>query len=72
MCLSDLDLCAKLKKKKRTSVVGSPCWMAPEVLSNNTEGYDEKADIWSIGITAFEIAYGKAPHSEHTTMKVLE
>ena len=58
-------------KKKNYSLVGSLCWMAPEMLDDNEGGYDEKVDIWSIGITAYELAYGKPPYSENTSMKAI-
>lgn len=45
--LADFGLSSKLKKgQKRHTFVGSPCWMAPEMLDDNGEGYDLKADIW--------------------------
>lgn len=70
--ISDFGLTAKLKKKKkRSTIVGSPCWIAPEVLDEIVEGYDYKADIWSFGITAIELAVGKPPYSELSTMKVI-
>ncbi|KAL1124362.1 hypothetical protein AAG570_000991, partial [Ranatra chinensis] len=55
--------------KKKTSL-GTPCWMAPEVVTADTE-YDNRADVWALGITAIELGDGKNPYEGINPSRVL-
>lgn len=69
--LADFGVSAELTNtlNKRKTVVGSPFWMAPEVIKESH--YDGRADVWSLGITAIEMAEGHPPHSSLHPMRAI-
>ena len=62
--LADFGVSVQLAStiSKQQTVIGSPYWMAPEVIMS--ESYDSSADIWSLGITLIEMAEGRPPLSD--------
>ncbi|NXC83907.1 PAK3 kinase, partial [Cercotrichas coryphoeus] len=59
--LTDFGLCAQLTKERSTrcTVLGSPYWVAPEILKRKE--YDTQVDIWALGIVAIEMLEGEPP-----------
>ncbi|KAI7890941.1 kinase-like domain-containing protein [Mucor mucedo] len=69
--LTDFSQCAQLTQSqpKRNSIVGTPYWMAPELIKG--KDYDTKIDIWSLGVLIYEMAQNNPPYIEHPPLKAL-
>ncbi|CCH58536.1 hypothetical protein TBLA_0A07460 [Henningerozyma blattae CBS 6284] len=70
--LGDFGVSGQIKATlKKDTFVGTPYWMAPEVVKKDESGYNEKADIWSLGITVYELLKGCPPLAKYDPMKVM-
>ena len=69
--LADFGVSAQLLNtySKKQTMAGTPHWMSPEVLSKSE--YNKKTDIWSLGITAIEMAEGDPPYSNINYIKAM-
>jgi len=69
--LADFGYAAQLtqEKRKRNTIVGTPYWMAPELIRG--QNYDQKVDMWSLGIMCMEMAEGEPPYMEFPPLRAL-
>lgn len=70
-CAADFGVTGQLSgnKTKMETVIGTPFFLAPEIILND-EGYNSRVDVWSLGISAIEMAEMEAPHATCNPMRV--
>ncbi|KAF9051185.1 MAP kinase [Hymenopellis radicata] len=68
--LCDFGVSGQLQKSIANTMVGCQTYMAPERILANAEGYGVASDVWSVGISALEIAMGKYPYENRTDIMV--
>jgi len=74
--VADFGVSGSVVEQLRTTLCGSPCWMAPEVMlrawpeGRKASGYDYAVDVWSLGITALELAKGRPPLADCAPSRV--
>lgn len=73
VCLADFGLSSRFTYTTRMySKVGSAFYIAPEVMCNNDQGYDESCDVWSIGAVTYCMLCGNPPYYAETDMEVIQ
>ena len=68
--LGDFGISCQKGEHNQNKRVGSPYWMSPEVIGRNI--YNEKIDIWSLGITCYELVEKEPPYSEYKPFNVMK
>lgn len=75
--ISDFGTARKIDREKillqdKMTIIGSPAYMAPEVIDTEISHYDDKCDVWSFGMMIYELLYGKRPWNGNSEWDLLE